>query len=77
MLEKYEAVPQKAFIRSSLVKEGIVKSVDLSTYFRTSRKYCVVNVFRQTPIFVKLVFEVTVNSTNDGRTSKHAEYNYA
>ena len=27
-----------------------------SFYFRTSRKYCVVNDFRQTPIFVKLVF---------------------
>ena len=34
-----------------------------SFYFRTSRKYCVVNDFRQTQIFVKLVFSVTSNTT--------------
>ena len=45
--------------------------------FCTSRKYCVVNDFRQTPIFVKLVFQVTVNNTNNGYTSKRSEYNYA
>ena len=36
-----------------------------------------VNDFRQTPNLLNWFFKVTVNNINDGRTSKHYEYNYA